>query len=303
MKYFEGAIEYTHWFNGYGRRFKNRLYYKEGNYKLQEMPDILDHQRENKPVKIYPFGKSEMYWVKPHKGLIVTYQLDDFELYETEQIEMKEVGEEQVLGYDCIVIEVIEKRLQYYGEIEQWHFKQWIAKELPLNPKYRFEDIEFNSYEKFAQYAVALKYEAINEQGDIKNRATAQRVIMGEIDPKTFGLAAYQGLERISNIEQRHRNKQSRPERTQEKEDEDQKAIEQLKRMLGRELLPKEAHFPSYFIKSIPVAKVLAKTLDRALTEKEKDDPIVALYNMLECLPFQEQLAFEQRFLEYYKTD
>lgn len=293
MKYFEGVIEYYYRYQEPFSKSRKRLYYKEGNYKEQTMLGVKEAIRKLSWEEIQPFPEKVSYHIHYNKKQVVVYNdsnkaSDSF----TESYEIKHLGNEQILGYDCAVVEVIETNRRE-GDCDTWqlHFRQWIANDLLLEPKFRREDNHYFSYKNLPTYAVVLKHEEIREEGKPIVTSIAKNIIAGEVDPSVFSLDNYQAFEQIDSNEEERRERLAQEKYRQEQMKRDEQDREELKKMLERELTPDEHRRPIHYLITIPLIKDLTIKLGRPLTKEEQDDPFEV------CAQLQEEER-RQRFIQ-----
>lgn len=301
MKYFEGVIEYKYGYSDPEIERQAWLYYKAGNYKIKESTDVMGSKWET----IIPFDKTLQYVIHhDEKQIVICHENNEEPDCFTENIEIKHLGNEQILGYDCTIVEIIETNRDE-GDFQAWqrHFRQWVANDLLLDSKCRGEDVHYFSHEKLPQYAVVLKYENINEEGKIDDTYLAKDIIINGTEPSIFSLENYPTFEKINEKEYTRRWSLEQERQDQERAKEIQKTREELKRKLGRELTPDENKRPKHYLRSFPFAEAFALALGRPLTEDERENPQRALADLLATLPTEEKDLLSQKLLKHLKFD
>jgi len=300
MKYFEGIIEYKLSVLSSHLWYQNIFTHKKGNYiseqVLHKFGDLKEHY-----YRAHWFNEKIVYKVEPNvrKMFFDSSARGFFTLKK----EVKQLGKEFVLGYECDVIEVIET--QRKGDDQEnvlYHYKQWVAPGLKLRPKYViYEPQYFTDIEVYPIYCSVLKYQEFCDD------ELSRELIATDIKATRVSLRKLKTWKRFKKVDQTKQKENVRKRleeivsRHQKWEEERQKSVAQLKLIVGGELTTEELERPDYFLDSRKHTKKLQEILGRALTEEEQRDP----QYYVELIRDQRLLAFvlDRRLTEQESAD
>ncbi|OJJ22009.1 hypothetical protein BKI52_08185 [marine bacterium AO1-C] len=308
MEYFEGEVIYYNKYSWLDNKKYEHFSYKNGNY-LRE--DITFKQRKlGKYAGLYVYETNQFYCIKNKAGHIIptTDYSDKVHFLFRESLEghlvntlsFKNLGKEIIVGVECEILEIqAEERLEGDSELGIVYYRQWVAPDLPLNPELAPKGRELYYFSDLAHYplhCLVLKFQKLSPAGRVRQETGAVEINWKAIDNEKFNIEHYknQGFdmpyevssedERVSMSELFDFDNDSDLGFEDTSEEDKKIGIEKKQKLESKNMIDR-----------LQVA--LENTLNRPLTQAEKDDPQKTLLELLKTLRPKEQIALNQQLL------
>jgi len=291
--YFEGSFEYLYYNIETNKKYFRQVYFKEGNFK-EEYWASKKSPRPEPSFDIYHHDTQISYRVNTARKNRNIIHYKPWEDTNTELVLVNKLGEEQILGFDCEVVEVVYKHwLEGNVESLEQRFTYWCCPDIQLREEWHHLSLPFLNHPGICQpYCLALKYAVFNENNQHLGKSVIRKIDYKDIHPKTFSLTPYANFQQMSREEEW---RQFEEEREKEREVGRQK----LQTLVGRPLTEEEHNDPYTSFFSIKIREALREYLQRKLTDEEYENPHNTSLQLLKSLPLDENVKLGQLILKY----
>ncbi|OJJ22008.1 hypothetical protein BKI52_08180 [marine bacterium AO1-C] len=291
--YFEGSLDYLHYDGETSKKHFKRVYFKEGSFK-EEYWASKKSKKPEPSFEIYHHDTQTTYRVdtaRKHRNIIYHKPWEDTN---TELVSVNKLGEEQILEFDCEIIEVVYKHwLEGDKESFEQTFTYWCCPDIQLREEWHHFSLPFLNHPGICQpYCLALKYTVANEQNQYLDEYTIRKIDDQDIHPKTFDLASYASYKKMSQEE-------AWQQYEEERESEREKIRQKLRVLVNRSLTEEEQNDPYTPFFRMQVRKALKEYLQRELTNEEHENPHTTGAQLLKSLPSEENVKLGQLILKY----
>lgn len=309
MEYFEGEVIYYNRYPWLSNKKYERFSYKNGNYLREDI--TLKKRKPGKYTGLYIYESDQFYCIDSEDGEIIPiidYSdkanflfRESLEGHLVKTLSFKNLGKEIIQGIECEVLEIkTQDRLEGDYELAENYYRQWVAPNLVFNPNLPHKGREFYYFADVAHYplnCLVLKFQKLSLSGKVSYETQAIEVNWKSVEDDKLRFEYYknQGFEvwdidwqdeRIPNgrlldinldldLPIDYKEKQRKEQEQAQKE----KHLAEAKKMNNRMCL------------------ALETTLNRPLTQAEKDDPQKAFLELLKTLSPKEQMVLNQQLL------
>lgn len=298
--YFEGKFEYLYFDHDTGKKRFYQVSFKEGNF-IEEYWTSKKTQQLEPWVKIYDHKiKTEYRITTTHKERKIIYN-KPWEHTNTELVSVQKLGEEQVMGFDCEVVEVVYKHWME-GDVESFEnkFTYWCCPDIQLREEWHNFSLSFLNHPGICQpYCLALKYTFFDEWNNSNDEYIIQKLEPQDIHPKTFSLDKYANFKRMTAEEEWQQFEEEHQQYEEEREREFVQYRQKLMNLVDRPLTKEENSDPRNTLFKMQTRKAMREYLQRELTPEEYEDPTTASIQLLNGLSTDENLKLGQLIIKY----